>query len=77
MSTTVQIPNRELDHRTNDGIDVKLLWNARTNNVFVAVEDHKSGETFELDVRAGDAYVAFHHPYAYRSFRDHESALAA
>ena len=67
MSTTPQPAIRELDHRTNDGIDVTLLWNSRTNHVFVAVEDQRSCTSFELTVSGADALDAFHHPYAYRA----------
>ena len=56
---------RELDRRRSDGIDVTLLWNSRTNRVLVAVVDERDGEAFQLEVRASDAYDAFHHPYAY------------
>jgi hypothetical protein len=65
MFTTQNTAIRELDHRTNDGIDVRLLWNSRTNHVFLAVEDRRSGESFELIVPGADALDAFHHPYAY------------
>lgn len=58
---------RELDHRFNDGIDVTLLWDERTDGVSVAVRDEKTGESFELDVHPEDALTAFHHPYAYSS----------
>jgi hypothetical protein len=65
MYTTPQPAIRELDHRTGDGVDVRLLWNSRTNQVFVAVEDQRSGELFEVTVHGVDALDAFHHPYAY------------
>lgn len=65
MFTTEHTAIRELDHRTNDGIDVRLLWSERTNHVFVTVEDQRSGELFELIVPGPDALDAFHHPYAY------------
>ncbi len=65
--TTPQSAIRELDHRTNDGIDVRLLWNSRTNHVFVAVEEQRSGQSFELTIPRADALDAFHHPYAYRA----------
>ncbi len=65
MFTTLQPEIRELDHRMSDGIDVWLLWNSRTNQVFVAVEDQRSGELFEVTVPRADALDAFHHPYAY------------
>ena len=65
MFTTFQPAIRELDHRTNDGIDVRLLWNSRTNQVFVAVEDLRNGGLLEVTVRGTDALDAFRHPYAY------------
>jgi hypothetical protein len=65
MLTTLDIPIRELDHRINDGLDVTLLWNSRTNSVSVAVVDERSGESFELEVDSTDALAAFNHPYAY------------
>ncbi len=69
MSISVTSPSaiRELDHRTNDAVDVKLLWDSRTNRVFVAVEDRRSGESFEFTVSGADALEAFHHPYAHRA----------
>ena len=65
MRTTPDIEARELDRRTNDGIEVRLLWNARTDRVSVAVEDERSGESFELEIDSADALAAFQHPYAY------------
>jgi hypothetical protein len=65
MPANCDITLRELDQRTADGIDVRLLWDARTSQIFIAVEDHRGGgsQTFEVDGR--DALAAFHHPYAY------------
>ena len=68
---------RELDHRQSDGIDVRLLWNSRTNRVSLAVEDERSGETFVLDVPGAEAREAFEHPYAYIRSEHHDEALAA
>jgi hypothetical protein len=56
---------RELDHRTNDGISVTLLWNAQTNRVLVSVVDEPHRVSFDMEVAAADAADAFHHPYAY------------
>jgi len=57
---------RELDSRTNDEIQVRLLWRPSDGRVLVAVNDTKSGEAFELPVRHGErALNVFHHPYAY------------
>ena len=65
MSSTTEIVVRELDRRVNDGFDVRLLWNARTNCVLVAIEDHREGNSFEFQVEAANALEAFHHPFAY------------
>jgi hypothetical protein len=57
---------RELDSRTNDGINVRLLWRPDDSRVIVAVHDAKTGEAFELLVPDGKpALDVFHHPYAY------------
>jgi hypothetical protein len=65
ISTAKNTTVRELDHRTNDDIGVRLLWSESTNDVFVTVEDQRSGELFELVVPGADALDAFHHPYTY------------
>jgi hypothetical protein len=67
MSTTAETVVRELDRRMNDGFEVRLLWNARTNCVFVAIEDERDGNSFEFQVDAASALEAFHHPFAYAS----------
>ena len=68
---------RELDHRKGDGIEVKLLWNSRTDQVTIAVEDEHSGEAWVLDVPGANARDAFNHPYAYAFRRNPTGALAA
>jgi len=77
ISSTTEIGIRELDHRSNDGIDVTLRWNARTNQVSVAVEDERLGESFELDVDPANALDAFRHPFAYADRAWDEYALAS
>ena len=59
-------PLRELDHRTSDGIDVRLLWDQHEDRVLVSVSDAKTGETFTVPVAPSQrAYDVFHHPFAY------------
>jgi hypothetical protein len=66
LRTTPNPAVRELDRRSNDGIDVRLLWNSLTDRVSVVVQDQRTGESFELRaVDRNDALIAFHHPYAY------------
>jgi hypothetical protein len=56
---------RELDHRRNDGIDVRLLWDALTDRVSLALTNERSGESLTFEVDPGEALAAFNHPYAY------------
>jgi hypothetical protein len=70
-------PIRELDHRSGDGIDVRLLWNSYTDRVSVAVRDQRTGEAFVLEVPGSDAHEAFTHPYAYAQRGNPLGALAA
>jgi hypothetical protein len=59
-------PLRELDHRTNDGIDVRMLWHQHDDRVLVAVSDARTGVAFTVAVAPDQrAYDVFHHPYAY------------
>jgi hypothetical protein len=55
----------ELHHRSADGIEVTLLWSRRSNTLTVAVEDSRSGESFELPAPAEKALEIFEHPFAY------------
>ena len=61
----------ELDHRSNHGIDVRLLWSSGTNQVSIAVADGRTGTSFEFEVAPADAADAFHHPYIYAPRREH------
>ena len=57
---------RELHSRTSDGMSVRLLWSQDDNRVFVAVNDHKTGETFSVEVPDGERPLhVFAHPFAY------------
>ena len=64
-ATTIDLFPKELDSRSANGIEVSLLWNKRTNQVTVAVNDSASGDVFQLAVEPHTALDAFHHPYAY------------
>jgi hypothetical protein len=56
---------RELDFRTSDGIEVRLLWTPGDTGVVVEVVDRKRNESFRLQVAGEEALDAFNHPYAY------------
>lgn len=59
----------ELDTRTTDGIEVRLLWHKAENRVTVTAHDLRSGEILEVAVRDHEnAMDVFHHPYAYAAF---------
>jgi hypothetical protein len=60
---------RELDYRSNDGLEVTLLWQPETDRITVRVFDGKSGDDFDLTVDRADAMDAFKHPYAYAASR--------
>jgi hypothetical protein len=65
---------RELDRRSNDRIDVRLLWHERHDRVLVVVADGKTGARFEIEVRDGERVLdVFHHPYAYAASRGIET----
>jgi hypothetical protein len=55
----------ELDFRSNDGLEVALLWQPEANRVSVSVYDSKTGDDFDIEVDPAEATDAFHHPYAY------------
>lgn len=57
---------RELHSRTNDGIQVRLLWSKDSGRVFVTVIDQKRGDAFTVEVPERErALHVFHHPFAY------------
>jgi hypothetical protein len=61
----------ELIFRSDNGVDVALLWKRNGNTAIVVVVDHVAGESFLLHVHEGDNPLdMFHHPYAYVSHRD-------
>jgi len=70
---------RELDARSGDGIEVRLLWYADTDTVTIEVVDVTHTQTFELAVDPAAALDAFHHPFAHAAYRgvDYEAPLRA
>jgi hypothetical protein len=50
----------------NDSLHVRLLWCEGDGRVFVAVNDHRTGDAFSVEVPEGErALQVFDHPYAY------------
>jgi len=61
---------RELASRSSAGIEVTLLWAAKTNTIAVRVEDEPAKNYFELVVESGgNALDVFLHPYAHAAKR--------
>jgi hypothetical protein len=75
--TSIDRSTRELDRRRSDGIEVALLWNARTDQVLISVTDTRRGGTLEFEVAARYALEAFHHPFAFAPPGCNGAALAA
>ena len=70
MTATTSTLMRELDHRSSNGIDVRLMWCEQDGRVHVAVTDNKTGEAFTVEVREGEsAAKVFQHPFAYADRR--------
>jgi hypothetical protein len=65
----------ELDFRSNDGINVSLLWYPWVGALIVSVHDEKTGDSFDLEVGPSFALDAFRHPYAYQA-RDPRALVA-
>jgi len=77
MNALGEIGVRELDRRCHNGIDVRLLWNPRTNRLYVTVEDDVNGDSFEVGAPAAEALEVFRHPYAYAKPAHDDYALAS
>jgi hypothetical protein len=61
----------ELISRSDNGVDVALLWKRDDNTAIVVVVDHVAAESFLLHVHENDNPLdMFHHPYAYAAHRD-------
>ena len=57
--------SRELAQRETGSIEVRLLWDAETDEVEVSLHDSATDMGFHIDVAPADALDAFYHPYAY------------
>ena len=67
---------RELAYRNQNGLEVTLLWDPRSNDVSVEVVDQLDDSGFRLPIAGHLALDAFHHPYAYaQSYDDHHDRL--
>jgi hypothetical protein len=68
-TNATQEPYRELAHRSNDGLEVVLLWHQPTDELTVTVSDERNGAHLELAVEPHQALDVFNHPYAHAAFQ--------
>lgn len=68
---------RELAQREQDGLEITLFWDARSNEVSVEVVDQRDESSFRLPVAGHCALDAFHHPYAYAVANDAGSHIGS
>jgi hypothetical protein len=57
----------ELAQRSEDGLTVRLLWDALRDQVVLRYRDRRSGDSFVADVPNARALFAFQHPNAFRA----------
>lgn len=57
--------SRELAHRHQDGLEVTLLWDTRSNKVSIELIDDRCDTAFAFVVDPESALEAFYHPFAY------------
>jgi hypothetical protein len=66
MRATTPDETRELDSRSSNGIDIRLLWRPSDDRALVEMYDGRTGETVRVEVRDGErALEVFLHPFAY------------
>ena len=61
---------KELASRNQNGLEVTLLWDSRSDEVSVEVIDQLDDSGFSLSIAGHLALDAFHHPYAYAQLHE-------
>ena len=56
---------KELAYREQDGLEIILLWDPRSDDVCVDVIDQRDDSFLRIPVDGRFALEAFNHPYAY------------
>jgi hypothetical protein len=72
LSQPADLPHlpRELAHRSDDGLEVVLLWDPTEGGATVVVADTRTGDSLELPLgEDDDALDAFYHPFSYAAPR--------
>lgn len=65
MTAPVAAIYRELAARENDGVHIRLLWDASGDRLLLVIEDLRTEEIFELSVPRDRGLDAFYHPFTY------------
>ena len=70
MTELVATTRTELAHRSNEGLDVTLVWmqDDDEDTTVVCVCDWREGAHFEIPAQPYLALDVFYHPFAYRNF---------
>jgi hypothetical protein len=68
---------KELAYRNENGLEVTLLWDSRSDEVSVNVIDQLDDSGIRIPVAGHLALDAFHHPYAYAQSPRDDSACVA
>jgi len=63
---------KELAYRNQNGLEVTLLWDSRSNEVSVEVVDQLDDGGFRLPIPGRLALDAFNHPHAYAQSHEHD-----
>ncbi len=58
---------RELAERNHQGLVVRLLWDADTNELLLDYDDERLGDSFLVAIDHRCALDAFNHPNCYRA----------
>lgn len=68
----------EVDERASNGVKVRLLWDAETDQSRVEVTDDKGEMNYTITARdRAEAIRAFQHPGAFRPFENTEMEVSA
>lgn len=55
----------DLLDRTDSKESIKLLWDEESNDIYISVEEHESGDILIQQVPSDSGMDAFNHPYIY------------
>jgi len=68
--TDIDTQFRELARRSNNGVDVTLLWDAETDQLLVCGYEERRDVHFEIQPERDAALDVYYHPYAHVGYGD-------